>query len=270
MPYIEANDHTRLHYNDWGAGDPVVFLHGWVLGADIWEYQTVPLATAGMRCIAYDRRGCGRSDQPATGYDYDTFAGDLAALIEGLDLRNVTLVAHSMGGGEIARYASNHGLDRVARVVFIATTTPCILQAPDNPTGVPKGYFDEMIAQLTDDRPRYLAQAAPGFFGNNSVSHELVEWGVGLALRASPLATTEMIRAMSETDFRTDLKAVDVPALVIHGKADVGAPLELTGRPTAAAIPDSRLEIYESGHGLFLTEKTRLNAELLAFVRDPR
>jgi non-heme chloroperoxidase len=162
MPYIEANDHTRLHYNDWGAGDPVVFLHGWVLGADIWEYQTVPLATAGMRCIAYDRRGCGRSDQPATGYDYHTFAGDLAALIEGLDLRNVTLVAHSMGGGEIARYASNHGLDRVARVVFIATTTPCILQAPDNPAGVPKGYFDEMIAQLTDDRPRYLARRRPG------------------------------------------------------------------------------------------------------------
>jgi non-heme chloroperoxidase len=270
MPYIEANDHTRLHYNDWGAGDPVVFLHGWVLGADIWEYQMVPLAQAGMRCIAIDRRGCGRSDQPATGYDYDTFAADLAALIEGLDLRNVTLVAHSMGGGEIARYASNHGLDRVARAVFIATTTPCLLQVPDNPAGVPKEYFDEMIAQLTEDRPRYLAQAAPGFFGSNSVSHELVQWGVGLALRASPLATTEMIRAMSETDFRTDLKAVDVPALVIHGKADVGAPLELTGKPTAAAVPGSRLELYETGHGLFLTEKQRLNAELLAFVHDTR
>jgi non-heme chloroperoxidase len=266
----ENSTSIELHYEDHGSGSPVVLIHGWPLSAASWEKQTAALLAAGHRVITYDRRGFGRSSQPSVGYDYDTFAADLAALIEGLDLRNVTLVAHSMGGGEIARYASNHGLDRVARAVFIATTTPCLLQVPDNPAGVPKEYFDEMIAQLTEDRPHYLAQAAPGFFGSNSVSHELLQWGVGLALRASPLATTEMIRAMSETDFRTDLKAVDVPALVIHGKADVGAPLELTGKPTAAAVPGSRLELYETGHGLFLTEKKRLNAELLAFVHDTR
>jgi pimeloyl-ACP methyl ester carboxylesterase len=175
-----------------------------------------------------------------------------------------------MGGGEIARLASRHGLDRVARVVFVATTTPYVLRAADNPAGVPREYFDEMIAGLMEDRPRYLAQAAPGFFGGGSVSDEIVQWGVGLALRASPIATVEMIRAMSETDFRTDLKAIDVPALVIHGQADQGAPLELTGRPTAEAISGSRFEIYETGHGLLLTEKERLNRDLLAFVRDAR
>jgi non-heme chloroperoxidase len=274
MPYITVGEENsapiEIYYEDHGEGRPVVLIHGFPLSGRAWERQERALLAAGHRVITYDRRGFGRSSQPTVGYDYDTFAADLDKLLTALDLTDVDLAGHSMGGGEIARYASNHGFGRVARVVFIATTTPCILQAPDNPTGVPKGYFDEMIAQLTDDRPRYLAQAAPGFFGNNSVSHELVEWGVGLALRASPLATTEMIRAMSETDFRTDLKAVDVPALVIHGKADVGAPLELTGRPTAAAFPGSRLEIYESGHGLFLTEKTRLNAELVAFVRDTR
>ncbi len=270
MPYIENNDHAQLFFNDWGTGEPVVFLHGWMLGAEIWEYQTVPLVNAGLRCIAYDRRGCGRSDQPATGYDYDTFADDLATLLDHLDLRAVTLVAHSMGGGEIARYAARHGLDRVARVAFVATTTPFLLQTADNPAGVPKQYFDEMIAGLLDDRPRYLTQAAPGFFGGGSVSDDLVQWGVGLALHASPIATTEMLRAMSESDFRTGLKAIDVPALVIHGQADQGAPIELTGRPTAAAIPGSRLEIYETGHGLLITEKERLNRDLLAFMRDTR
>jgi pimeloyl-ACP methyl ester carboxylesterase len=270
MPYIETHDHTQLYYNDWGTGDPVVFLHGWVLGHELWEYQTSTLMHEGCRCIAYDRRGCGRSDQPPTGYDYDMFADDLASVLDGLDLRDVTLVGHSLAGGEIARYASRHGLDRVGRVVFVATTTPFMLQTADNPAGVPKEFFDATVAGLRDDRPRFMTLGAPGFFGAASVSEELVQWGVGLALRASPIATTEMIRAMSETDFRTDLKAVDVPALVIHGAADASSPIELTARRTAETISGSRLEIYETGHGLMITEKARLNHDLLAFIRTER
>jgi pimeloyl-ACP methyl ester carboxylesterase len=263
MPYFEATDRTRISFNDWGTGAPVVFLHGWCLGADIWEYQTAPLSRQGVRCISYDRRGCGRSDQPATGYDYDTFADDLAALLAHLDLRDVTLVAHSMAGGEIARYATRHGLDRVRRAVFVATTTPYILQH------VPKEYFDEMVDGLSRDRPYYLTQAAPGFFGGTSVSDELVAWGVRLALQASPIATIEMIRAMSETDFRVDLKAVTVPTLVIHGSADAGAPVAITGRPTAELIEGSRIEVYEgAGHGLFITERDRFNDDLLEFMRN--
>jgi pimeloyl-ACP methyl ester carboxylesterase len=263
MPYFEATDRTRIFYNDWGTGRPVVFMHGWCLGADIWEYQTAPLSRQGLRCIAYDRRGCARSEQPATGYDYDTFADDLAALIDYLDLNDVTLVAHSMAGGEIARYATRHGLNRVARAVFVATTTPYILQH------VPKEYFDDMVASLERDRPQYLTQAAPGFFGGASASDELVQWGVRLALQASPIATTEMIRAMSETDFRVDLKSVTVPTLVIHGDADAGAPVDITGRPTAELIEGSRLGVYQgAGHGVFITERDRFNNDLLKFVRS--
>ena len=270
-PYIEAADGTSLFYKDWGTGEPVVFVHGGQLGADMWEYQMTPLASQGLRCVAYDRRGCARSSQPDHGYDFDTLADDLAALIEQLDLRQVTLVGHSMGCGDIARYLSRHGAGRVARAVLVAPTTPFLLKTADNPDGVDKAVFDAMVAELSEDRPRYLADAAPALFGvglpNVSVSPEMVRWGVGLALRASPKATIEMTRTFAETDLRPDMPAFTVPTLVVHGAGDRSAPLELCGRKTAEAIPESRFEVYDTGHGLFITEKDRLNRDLLGFIQ---
>ena len=271
--YIETRDGTRLFYKDWGTGKPVVFIHGWALGADMWEYQMPYLAGEGLRCIAYDKRGCGRSGQPWGGYDFETFADDLAAVIDQLHLHEVTLVGHSMGCGDITRYLSRHGAGRVARAALVAPTTPFILKTADNPEGLDKSVFDNIVAELGRDRPRFLAAGAPAFFGrggpNSPISPEMIQWAVGLFFQASPKAMTDMIRAMSETDFRKDLHAFTVPTLVIHGDADQGAPIDLTGRKTAEAISGSQLKVYESAaHGLFITEKDLLNADLLAFIQS--
>ena len=268
---VETRDGIRIFYKDWGAGRPVVFCHGGILGADMWEYQMTALAAAGLRCVAHDRRGCARSSHPGRGYDFDTFADDLAALLDRLDLREVTLVGHSMGCGEIARYLARHGAGRVRRAVLVATTTPCLLKAADNPDGIDRAVFDRMHAAAGADRPRFTALAAGPFFGEGTagaaVSAELVRWGVGLALQACPVATLDTIRAFSETDFRADLRAFTMPTLVIHGRADQGAPLALTGERTARMIAGSRLEVYDTAHGLFITERERLNRDLIAFVR---
>jgi non-heme chloroperoxidase len=270
-PVVETADGTSLFYQDWGSGRPVVFSHGWAAGGDMWEYQMLHLANHGLRCIAHDRRGCGRSSRPGHGYDFDTFADDLAALIDRLELREVTLVGHSMGCGEIARYLSRHGSRRVARVALVATTTPFALKTADNPDGADRAVFDFMVSELAKDRPRYLAAAAPAFFGvgspNVSVSPETIRWGVDLALRASLKATIDMVRAFSETDFRSDLRAFTMPTLLVHGDADTTAPLASTARKTARAIPESELKVYQgAAHGLFITEKDRFNRDLLAFV----
>lgn len=270
MPFIETRDGANLFVKEWGDGEPVLFVHGGQLGADMWEYQMVPLAERGPRCIAYDRRGCGRSDQPGHGYDFDTLGDDLAAVIEQLDLRQVTLVGHSMGCGDIARYLSRHGAARVKRVALVAPPTPYLLKADDNPDGIDRSVFDGAIAALHEDRPRLLAMLADPFFGiglpNVSVTPEMIRWGICLALRSSPLATIEMTRTHAETDFRPDMAAFTMPTLVIHGIADQTAPFALCGKKTAEAIPGSRLEVYDTGHGLFVTERERLNRDLLAWV----
>lgn len=271
-PFVEVPQGVRIFFRDWGAGRPVVFCHGGILGADMWEYQMTAFAAAGLRCVAHDRRGCARSSHPGRGYDFDTFADDLAALLERLDLREVTLVGHSMGCGEIARYLARHGAGRVRRAVLVATTTPFLLKTADNPEGIDRAVFDRMHAAAAADRPRFTALAAGPFFGEGTagaaVSEELVRWGVGLALQACPVATLDTIRAFSETDFRPDLRAFTIPTLVIHGRADQGAPLALTGARTARLIPGSRLEVYDTAHGLFITERERLNRDLAAFVRS--
>jgi pimeloyl-ACP methyl ester carboxylesterase len=270
-PFIETGDGIRLFYKDWGQGPPVLFCHGGILGADMWEYQMTALAGRGLRCIAHDRRGCARSTQPGRGYDFDTFADDVAALLEQLDLGGVTLVGHSMGCGEVARYLSRHGGRRVARAVLVSTTTPFLLKTPDNPGGIDRVVFDQMVAAAMLDRPRFTTLAAAPFFGvglpNVSVSAEIVQWGIGLALQACPVATIETIRAFSETDFRSDMRAFTMPTLVIHGRADQGAPIALTAEPTAKLIRGARLEVYDSAHGLFITEKDRLNRDLLDFIQ---
>jgi pimeloyl-ACP methyl ester carboxylesterase len=239
------------------------------VGGDMWEYQMTFLVEAGLRCIAHDRRGCGRSGDPGRGFEPDTCADDLARLIDDLDLSGVTLVAHSMGAGEVARYLARHGTKRISRVVLVAPTTPFSLKTADNPEGVDKVVFEATLKDLGRDRPRWLAENARSFFGlpSSNVSAEIVQWGTGLALRASPLATTEIFRSFSSTDFRPDMRTFTIPTLVVHGDVDQQAPLELTGRRTARLISGSRLQVYEGApHGLFVTHKEALNRDLLAFI----
>ncbi len=271
MPFVKAADGTDLFYKDWGSGRPVVLVHGWPLNADMWEYQMVPLVRLGLRTVAADRRGFGRSGQPAGSYGYDVLADDLSALLEALDLRDVTLVGFSMGGGEVVRYLARHGSARVSRVALVAAVTPFLLKTADNPDGVDRSVFDGMVEQLQTDRPHFLAGFGKQFFGagllSSPVSAELLEWCGDMALQASPLATLDCVRAFSETDFRADLAAVRVPTLVIHGTSDSTVPAEVSGRRAAASIAGARLVEYEGApHGLFYTEKDRLNADLAAFI----
>jgi len=272
MPFIETQDKTTLFYNDWGSGRPVVLIHGWPLDSDMWEYQSVFLASQGLRVIAYDRRGFGRSSQPWNGYDYDTLADDLKAVLDKLDLQDVTLVGFSMGGGEVARYMGRHGEARVARAVLVSAVTPYLLQTADNPDGVPRATFDEMAAGLQKDRPHFLATFGKQFFGagllNFTVTNEILQWASMMALLGSPRATLECVRAFSETDFRGDMGAFKVPTLIIHGESDATVPADKSGRVAAAMIQGAELKIYAGApHALMFTEKDRLNQDLLGFVR---
>jgi pimeloyl-ACP methyl ester carboxylesterase len=246
MPFFEAGDGTRLFYTDWGTGKPVLFINGWTLNTTMWEYQTAFLVEQGLRCVTYDRRGHGRSDQPGDGYDYDTLAGDLAALIERLDLRDLMLVAHSAGSGELARYLSRHSQDRIARAVFVAAVTPFLLRTEDNPDGLDGGIFDAVEADLRADRIRWLLDGGPAYFGVESpsfwsASTETMLWTLRQMLETPLKVMIDLFRAYTTTDFRPDIRAIAVPSLVIHGDADASAPLPLTGVRTAASISGSRL-----------------------------
>jgi len=266
---IRTRDGVALFHRDWGAGPPVVFVASWSLPSDSWAYQMLALAEAGFRCIAYDRRGHGRSDDPGRGYDYDTLADDLAAVLETLDLRDVTLVGFSMGCGEVLRYLTRHGAaGRVARAVLIGTTTPMLAQAPDNPGGLDPALFDAF-------RRDWLMRDFPGWIDANmepfvtpETSAGLRNWVRDMALHSSLQALLQCHRTLAAADFRAEARAVTVPVLLIHGERDMTSPLDLTARPTAALLPKARLEIYEGApHGLFLTHQARLNADLLAFAR---
>lgn len=275
MPTFEGCDGTRLFFLDWGEGPPLVFSHGWALGARSWEYQMGPLAARGFRCVAHDRRGSGRSDDPGRGHDFDTWAEDLARLMDALDLRDAVLVGHSMGAGEVVRYVTRHGRRRVRGLVLVAPALPCLGRRPDNPDGLPPEFFDAMVAAVQADRAAVMTGAAEGFVGvglpGSEASPAQAAWGAGLALEASAHATAAMVRAYAAADFRAELRALDVPCLVVHGDADVEpTTLERCGRPTAAAVPGARLLVYEHApHGLFVSHRTRLNADLEAFARRP-
>ncbi|MGH2589034.1 MAG: alpha/beta fold hydrolase, partial [Dehalococcoidia bacterium] len=261
-------DHTSLFYKIWGAGNPVVFVHSWALNADMWQYQMVHLAGLGVRCITYDQRGHGRSDQPGGGYDFDTLADDLAAVIDHLDLHEVTLIGHSMGGGEIVRYLSRHGAGRIARLALIAPTTPFLLKTADNPDGVDKSLFEHARAAWRRDFPKWLMDNARPFVVPET-SPEMVHWVAGLMQQCSLKAAIDLNHAVTETDFRAEMPAITVPTLIIHGDADVSAPLDLTGRRSAHLIPDSRLTVYEGApHGLMFTHIDHLNDDLRAFIQD--
>jgi len=276
MPYFETSDHTSLFYRDWGTGAPVVFLSSWGYSSPMWEYQMVPLSEHGLRCIAYDRRGHGRSDDPGRGYDFDTLADDLATFLEQLDLHEVTLISHSVAGGEIVRYLSRHGTGRVARIVLISATLPFLLQTADNPEGVPGDRIYAHVEGLRADRPHYLSTGAISFFSLGAswpcpevISPEMIQWSIQILLECSPKAAIAFREVCIETDFRADLRSCNIPTLIVHGDKDTSAPLNMCGRRIAQVIAGSHLKIYEgAAHGLFLTHKDRLNSDLLDFIRS--
>jgi non-heme chloroperoxidase len=268
--FLDVGDGTSLFFKDWGGGRPVVFVSAWGLQSDFWVYQMTSLADQGLRCIALDRRGHGRSSQPDHGYDFDTLADDLSVLLEHLDLRDVTLVGHSMGCAEVVRYLARYGAARIGRAVLIATVTPCTVKTPANPSGVDRSVLEAGRAMLRRDFPRTVAEAAPGFFGaSNPVSEATKSWWTGMILQCSLRGLLQLHHAFTETDFRPELRAIPVPTLLVHGDSDVSTPLERTGRPSAALIARSRLEVYPgAAHGLVVTHVDRLNADLLSFARS--
>ena len=270
---VTTSDGTILYYKDWGSGPAVVFCHGYPLSSDAWENQMMFLLQHGFRVVAHDRRGFGRSSQPSQGYDYDTFADDLAALMDALDLQGATLVGHSMGGGEVARYIARHGEGRVSKAAFIASVTPFLLQTPTNPHGAPAQVFDGMRAAVQADRSQWNRDATMPYYSYNrpgaAVSEGVREnyWRQGMA--TGILAAYYAIGAFSETDFRQDLAKVTVPALVVHGTDDQIVPIEISGNLMPGIIGHARLVTYDGGsHGLLITQKDRLNADLLAFLQS--
>ena len=245
MGFIKTKSDTsgnpvRLFYEDLGTGKPVVFIHGWPLNHEMWEYQLAELPKHGLRCIAYDRRGFGKSDRPWGDYDYDTLADDLKAVLEQLDLRNVTLVGFSMGGGEIARYIGKYGTERVGKVVLMSAVTPFMLNTADNTDGVPKENFDDMVEKINEDRPAFMANFGKQFYGSTflsrPVSQQMLDWNQAHCLMSSAKATVDCVRSFSETDFRNDVIKIDVPTLIIHGSADKTVPIEVSGDKTAASL----------------------------------
>ena len=271
MAFIKTKDGVQLHVKDVGTGKPVVLIHGWPLTGDMFEYQSLALIEAGHRVITYDRRGFGQSGHPATGYNYDTFADDLAAVIDGLSLQGVTLVGFSMGGGEIARYMSRHGGKGVAKAVLVSSVAGYLLKTSDNPDGVDKSIFDDMKAQIRKDRFAFLQDFTKMFYGvgwvSSPVSQGVLDWSFVLAIMASPKATIDCVDAFGTTDFRKDFAAFKIPTLVIHGTGDKTVPIDPTGRAAAKLISGAKMIEYDGEpHGLFATAPDRLNKDLLAFI----
>jgi len=273
MPYVTTEDGARIFYKDWGdgGGSPVVLSHGWPLDADAWDAAALFLAGHGHRVIAHDRRGHGRSEQTWHGNEMDTYADDLATLVETLDLRDVTLVGHSTGGGEIVRYIGRHGTGRVARLVLVSAVPPFMLRTDDNPDGLPVEVFDQIRAGERADRAQLYRDLADGpFFGHNRNND--VDQGFRDAFWLQGMTTGhrgayECIAAFSATDFRADLAAVDVPTLVIHGDDDQIVPFAVGGKRSAALVEGARLVVYEgSPHALPDTDRDRLHADLLDFI----
>ncbi len=274
MPYLQTKDKTAIYYYDWGTGAPVVLIHGWPLTSASWEGQARVLAENGYRVIAYDRRGFGRSDWAGTGYEYNTLASDLNDLMQALDLRDATLVGFSMGGGEVARYLKTYGSARVSKAVLVSAVTPYLLKTDDNPEGLPKETFDKIVENLEKDRFDFLKTFGKMFYGYGVISHPVseavLEFSGAMAMTGSPLATINLVRAWSETDFRDDLGTITVPTLVIHGTSDHTVPIDNSARRTVQLLKHGELIEYDGEpHGLNATAAKRLNDDLLAFLRRP-
>ena len=271
MQYVTTNDQTKLYVKDWGAGRPVILMSGWPLSSDSWDDQAMALADAGYRAIAYDRRGFGRSSQPWSGYDYDTLADDLAAVIEQTGAKDAVLAGFSMGGGEVARYMSRHGGKSVTQAVLVASVVPYMLKTSDNPNGTEQEVFDKMAEGMKEDRAKFFAGFFKDFFGVNMLSHpasaEMLEWARSVSMQASLKATLACAKSFASTDFRPDLAAFNVPTLIIHGTDDKIVPIDAAGRAAASGIAQATLVEYEGApHGLFATHKSRLTLDLLQFL----
>ncbi|MCC6988058.1 MAG: alpha/beta hydrolase [Acidobacteria bacterium] len=277
MPTVTTPDGCQLFVKDWGAGRPVVMLHGWPLSADTFDDLAMTLADAGLRAIAYDRRGFGRSQQSWQGYDYDTLADDLAAVIDATGADDITLLGFSMGGGEVARYLTRHGQARVRQAILVSSVVPYMLKTDDNPAGVEPRVFDGMATSMRADRAKFWTSFFADFYGvgviSQPVSDEVLAWSAAMAMQASVKATLACAAAFATTDFRADLASFTVPTLVIHGTKDRTVPIDTSARPAAAAIPGSILLEYDGApHGLFASHKQELARDVLTFVTggDPR
>ena len=269
---ITTNDGTRIYYKDWGSGQPVVFSHGWPLSSDAWEDQMVFLGLHGYRCIAHDRRGHGRSGQPWNGNEMDTYADDLAALVESLDLRDAIHVGHSTGGGEVARYIGRHGTRRVAKAVLIGAVPPLMLKTASNPGGTPIDAFDAMLASVRADRSQFFKDLTIPFYGVNRPAAKVSQgvrdafWMQGM--QAGFKGVIDCIKAFSETDFTDDLKRIDTPALIMHGDDDQIVPIADSAMLSAKLVRGATLKVYRGGsHGMCTVNKNEVNEDLLAFIK---
>lgn len=275
MPFVKtsAAPITDIHYDDAGAGQPIVLIHGWPLSHRMWESQVNALVDAGYRCIAYDRRGFGNSGKPAGGYDYDTFASDLNDIVTTLDLSDAVLAGFSMGGGEVARYVGRYGTRRISKTMLLGAVPPFLLKTADNPEGTDKAVFDGMIESVKKDRIAFLEQFFQNFYNWDTapagVSNDLIPFSKSIAWAASPVATQLSITAFGTTDFRADLAKFDVPTIVAHGDADRIVPFEISGKKSAEMIKGSRLEVLKGApHGFAATHAQQLNELMLDFLRS--
>jgi non-heme chloroperoxidase len=275
MPYITAKDGTQIYYKDWGKGPVVTLSHGWPLNADMWDAQMLFLAQHGFRAVAHDRRGHGRSGQASAGNDMDGYADDLAAVIEALDLKDITMVGHSTGGGEVARYIGRHGTKRVAKAVLIAAVPPIMVKSASNPEGLPMELFDSFRSALAKDRSQAYKDFAPQFYGANrpgaQVSQGTLDQFWLWSMQAGLKNAYDSIKAFSETDFSEDLKKFDIPALVMHGEDDQVVPVKDSAKKSAKLIKGA-VEIYYPGlsHGLTATHPDQINNDLLNFMKQDR